>query len=73
MACLTQAIELAPGDGSWLTKRCSNEKIFTYILADNPAALATYQKHGFRIVGKAERHANLHGRYVDVNIVERLL
>jgi len=49
------------------------EKIFTYILADNPAALATYHKHGFRIVGKADRHAKLHGRYVDVIIVERLL
>ena len=49
------------------------EKIFTYIRADNPVALATYQKHGFRIIGKAERHAKLHGRYVDVIIVERLL
>ena len=54
-------------------RRKNYEKIFTYILADNPVALATYQKHGFRIVGKAERHANLHGRYVDVIIVERLL
>ena len=49
------------------------EKIFTYILADNPAALATYQKHGFRVIGKAGRHAKLRGRYVDVIIVERLL
>jgi RimJ/RimL family protein N-acetyltransferase len=54
-------------------QRKGYEKIFTYILADNPAALATYQKHGFRIVGKAERHANLLGRYVDVIIVERSL
>jgi len=49
------------------------EKIFTYILASNAAALATYQTHGFRIVGTAERHAKLHGRYVDVIVVERLL
>lgn len=49
------------------------EKIFTYILADNPAALATYHKHGFRTVGEAQRHAKLHGRYVDVVIVERFL
>ena len=49
------------------------EKIFTYIREDNPAALATYQKHGFRIVGRAERHAKLHGRYIDVIIVERFL
>ena len=49
------------------------EKIFTYIRADNPAALATYQKHGFRIVGTADQHAKLNGRYVDVIIVERRL
>jgi L-amino acid N-acyltransferase YncA len=49
------------------------EKIFTYILAGNAAALGTYQKHGFRIVGTAERHAKLRGRYVDVTVVERLL
>jgi L-amino acid N-acyltransferase YncA len=54
-------------------RRKGYEKIFTYILADNVAALATYQKHGFRIVGNAARHAKLQGRYVDVIIVERLL
>ena len=54
-------------------RRKGYEKIFTYIRADNPVALAAYQKHGFRIVGKAERHAKLHGRYLDVVIVERLL
>ena len=54
-------------------RRKGYEKIFTYIRADNPPALATYQKHGFRIVGKADRHAKLHGSYVDVIIVERFL
>src|SRR5262245_24317454 len=54
-------------------RRKGYEKIFTYILADNQPALATYQKHGFRIVGKAERHAKLHGRYVDVILVEKPL
>ena len=49
------------------------EKIFTYIRSDNPAARTTYEKQGFRIVGMAERHAKLHGCYVDVIIVERLL
>ena len=49
------------------------EKIFTYIRADNHAALATYQQHGFRVVGTAERQAKLQGRYVDVVIVERPL
>ena len=54
-------------------RRKGYEKIFTYIRADNPVALATYQRHGFRIVGTAERHAKVHGRYVDVNVVERFL
>ena len=54
-------------------QRKGYEKIFTYIRADNPVALATYQTHGFRIVGNADRHAKLDGRYVDVVIVERLL
>ena len=54
-------------------KQKGYEKIFTYIRADNPAALATYRKHGFRVVGTAERHARLHGRYVDVIVVERFL
>jgi L-amino acid N-acyltransferase YncA len=54
-------------------RRKGYEKIFTYIRADNVVALATYQKHGFRIVGKAERHAKLRGLYVDVVIVERFL
>jgi L-amino acid N-acyltransferase YncA len=54
-------------------RRKGYEKIFTYIRADNPVALATYQKHGFRIVGTAERHAKLHGHYVDVIVVERFL
>jgi L-amino acid N-acyltransferase YncA len=54
-------------------RRKNYEKIFTYIRADNPPALATYQTQGFRIVGKADRHAKLNGRFVDVIIVERLL
>ncbi len=54
-------------------RRKGYEKIFTYIRSDNPVALATYQTHGFRIVGRAQRHAKLDGRYVDVVIVERFL
>ena len=53
-----------------VARRKGYEKIFTYIRADNPAALATYQKQGFRIIGIAERHAKLRGRYVDVIVVE---
>jgi L-amino acid N-acyltransferase YncA len=54
-------------------RRKGYEKIFTYIRAANPVALAAYQKHGFEIVGKADRHAKLQGRYIDVIIVERHL
>jgi len=49
------------------------EKLFTFIRADNPAALATYRKHGFRIVGTARKHTKIQGRYVDEIIVERFL
>lgn len=49
------------------------EKLFTYVRADNPAALATYQSQGFRIVGTAQRHAKIGGRYIDEIIIEKLL
>ncbi|HQR35106.1 MAG TPA: GNAT family N-acetyltransferase [Blastocatellia bacterium] len=48
------------------------EKIFTFIRADNPAALATYQRQGFQIVGTARRQAKINGIYVDEIMVERL-
>jgi L-amino acid N-acyltransferase YncA len=49
------------------------EKLFTYIREDNPAALAAYAAEGFRVVGKAERHLKVDGRYVAEVIVERFL
>ena len=49
------------------------EKLFTYIRADNAAALAAYSRQGFRVVGTAERQAKVAGRYVDEVIVERFL
>lgn len=49
------------------------EKIFTYIRADNDAALTTYANHGFRVVGRAHRHAKINGAYVDEIMVERFL
>ena len=47
------------------------EKIFTFVRADNPTALATYQNQGFRIVGTAQRQAKLEGKYVDEIIIEK--
>ncbi len=49
------------------------EKIFTFVRADNPAALATYKAHGFGVVGTARRHAKIDGRYIDEILIERLL
>jgi L-amino acid N-acyltransferase YncA len=49
------------------------EKIFTFIRADNAEALLAYSRQGFRVVGTAERHAKLGGRYVDEIVVEKLL
>jgi L-amino acid N-acyltransferase YncA len=49
------------------------EKIFTFVRADNPAALQTYLHHGFQVVGIARRHAKVRGRYVDETIIEKFL
>jgi L-amino acid N-acyltransferase YncA len=49
------------------------EKIFTFVRADNPAALQTYLRQGFRTVGTAQRQARVRGQYVDEIIIERLL
>jgi len=49
------------------------EKIHTFVRADNPVSLQTYQHHGFQIVGVAVRHARVLGRYVDETIIEKFL
>lgn len=54
--------------------RCKGyEKILTYVRVDNLAALATYLDHGFHIIGTAQKHAKLNGKYLDQLIIERLL
>jgi L-amino acid N-acyltransferase YncA len=49
------------------------EKIFTYVRADNDGGLQAYLRQGFRVVGTAERHAKIDGRYVDEIMIEKLL
>jgi L-amino acid N-acyltransferase YncA len=49
------------------------EKIFTYVRADNDAALRVYVRQGFRVVGTARRHARLGGRYIDEIVIEKML
>jgi L-amino acid N-acyltransferase YncA len=49
------------------------EKIFTFVRADNPAALATYRANGFEVVGMARRHAKIDGQYIDEILIEKSL
>lgn len=49
------------------------EKIFTFVRGDNPAALMTYQRQGFQIVGTAQRQARVNGQYVDEILIEKFL
>jgi L-amino acid N-acyltransferase YncA len=49
------------------------EKLFTFVRADNPVSLQTYQHHGFRAIGVATRHARVLGRYIDETIIEKFL
>src|SRR5205085_8413683 len=54
-------------------RRKGYEKLFTFVRADNPAALATYLRSGFQIVGTAIKQAKLNGKYVDEIIIEKCL
>jgi L-amino acid N-acyltransferase YncA len=47
------------------------EKAFTFVRSDNPAALETYLRHGFRVIGHAAKHARIDGRYVDEVLIEK--
>lgn len=49
------------------------EKIFSYVRSDNAAGLRAYLSQGFRIVGTAERHAKIDGRYVDEILIEKFI
>jgi L-amino acid N-acyltransferase YncA len=49
------------------------EKIFTFVRADNPAALQTYLGQGFVVVGNAKRQAKIDGQYVDEILIEKWL
>lgn len=54
-------------------RRKGYEKIFTFVRADNEAALAAYLGQGFRTVGTAQRQARINGRYVDEVMIEMFL
>lgn len=46
-------------------------KILAMIRADNPQAVAFYQRQGFGMIGTAREHALVQGRYVDEVLMER--
>ncbi len=54
-------------------RRKGFEKIVTFVRADNPAALQTYAKHGFGVIGTAVRHARIDGCYIDEILIEKAL
>jgi L-amino acid N-acyltransferase YncA len=54
-------------------RRKGYKKLFTYVRADNPAALASYLNQGFEVVGTAQRQAHIDGKYVDEVIIEKFL
>jgi len=64
-ALFPRTFEQARGEGY--------EKIFTFIRADNPAALAAYTAHGFSVIGTARKQAKIRGAYVDEILVEKFL
>lgn len=49
------------------------EKLFTFVRADNRAALAAYERQGFGVVGMAQKHAKFGDRYVDEIMIEKFL
>jgi L-amino acid N-acyltransferase YncA len=49
------------------------EKLFSYVRADNPDALAYYRKMGFTVVGTADRQARIQGAYIDEVVIEKWL
>jgi L-amino acid N-acyltransferase YncA len=54
--------------------RCKGyEKIFTYVRADNLAAVASYLQQGFHVVGAAQRQAKISGKYIDEIFIEKFL
>ena len=54
-------------------QRNGYEKIFTFVRADNPAALAAYLHHGFVVIGTAQKHAKIDDRYIDEVLIEKSL
>jgi L-amino acid N-acyltransferase YncA len=46
------------------------EKLFAFVRSDNQAALHTYLRQGFEIIGTARDQAKIGGRYIDEVLIE---
>jgi L-amino acid N-acyltransferase YncA len=74
LECRRQGIATALFQATFVAAmRKGYEKIFTFVRADNPAALHTYLRQGFRTVGTALRHARIGEKHVDEIIIEKQL
>lgn len=61
------------GDGYLCAFANGYEKLFSFVRADNPAALTTYLNQGFTVMGTPRNQAKINGRHVDEIIIERQL
>jgi L-amino acid N-acyltransferase YncA len=74
LACRRQGIARNLFEATFAAaRRKGYEKIFTFVRADNLAALASYLNQGFQIVGSARRQAKINGTYVDEIMIEKFL
>jgi L-amino acid N-acyltransferase YncA len=48
-------------------------KIFATIRADNPQEISFYRIQGFEVIGTAQKHAFVRGRYIDEVFMEKFL
>lgn len=62
---MSTLIDAAEGAGVWM--------IQTGVFPENVASIALHRRAGFRIVGRRERIARLHGVWRDVYLLERRL
>ena len=55
------------------TKELGFKKICATVRADNPPAVAFYQSQGFRVIGTAQKHAFVRGKYIDEVFMEKFI
>ena len=48
-------------------------KICAMIQADNPQAVSFYLSQGFKVIGTAQKHAFVRGKYIDEILMERFI